>query len=66
MALGGTSLWGGRGGLIGSIFGAATIYLLGNVLQALQVDPQWLQVVYGLALLAAVVAGGLSTRVRTA
>ena len=66
VALGGTSLWGGRGGLIGSIFGAATIYLLGNVLQALQVDPQWLQVVYGLALLAAVVAGGLSTRVRTA
>ena len=65
VALGGTSLWGGRGGLVGSIFGAATIYLLGNVLQALQVDPNWLQVVYGLALLAAVVGGGLSARVRT-
>jgi ribose transport system permease protein len=64
VALGGTSLWGGRGGLIGSIFGATVIYLLGNVLQELQVDPTWLQVVYGLALFAAVVVGGLSSKAR--
>ncbi len=64
VALGGTSLWGGRGGLVGSFLGAATIYLLGNVLQTLQIDPQWLQVMYGLVLLFAVILGGLAARTR--
>jgi ribose transport system permease protein len=66
VALGGTSLWGGRGGLFGSFLGAATIYLLGNVLQTLQINPQWLQVMYGLVLLFAVVLGGLAARTRIA
>jgi ABC-type sugar transport system ATPase subunit/ribose/xylose/arabinose/galactoside ABC-type transport system permease subunit len=66
VALGGTSLWGGRGGLLGSLLGAATIYLLGNVLQTLQIDPQWLQVMYGLVLLAAVVLGGIVARSKVA
>lgn len=63
VALGGTSLWGGRGGLIGSLFGAACIYLLGNLLITFNVSPSWLQVMYGAMLLVAVSATGLSTRI---
>jgi len=58
VGLGGTSLWGGRGGLLGSMLGAVVIYLLGSLLSALQVDPNWLQVMYGGMLLVAVVVGG--------
>jgi ribose transport system permease protein len=66
VALGGTSLWGGRGGLIGSIFGAACIYLLSNLLTTLQIDPSYLQVVYGGMLVFAVILGGVAARTRTA
>lgn len=55
VAIGGTSLWGGRGGLIGSLFGAASIYLLGTLLITLQVTESWLQVMYGGMLLFAVI-----------
>ncbi len=64
VAMGGTSLWGGRGGLIGSVCGAASIYLLGNLLVSLQVSPSWLQVVYGALLLFAVVLVSLSAKPR--
>lgn len=64
VALGGTSLWGGRGGLIGSVFGAASIYLLGNLLITFNVNPSWLQVMYGTMLLVAVVLVGAATRAR--
>jgi len=64
VALGGTSLWGGRGGLIGSLLGAASIYLLGNLLISLQVDPSYLQVMYGGMLLLAVVLGGVAATAR--
>lgn len=61
VALGGTSLAGGRGGLIGAVLGAACIYLLGNLLIILQIDPSWLQVLYGVMLVVAVVlSGGLA------
>jgi ribose transport system permease protein len=62
VALGGTSLWGGRGGLLGPVLGAASIYLLGNLLQSLQVDPSYLQVMYGGMLIVAVILGGLAGR----
>jgi ribose transport system permease protein len=55
VALGGTSLWGGRGGLMGPVFGAASLYLLSNLLVTVQVPPAWLQVIYGGMLLVAVV-----------
>jgi len=64
VALGGTSLWGGRGGLIGPMLGAASIYLLGNLLITLQVDPSYLQVMYGVMLIFAVILSGLSARTR--
>jgi len=55
VALGGTSLQGGRGGILGSLIGAAVIYLVQSLLSALQISTTWLQVVYGLALLFAVI-----------
>jgi ribose transport system permease protein len=64
VALGGTSLWGGRGGLFGSLLGAASIYLLGNLLQILQVDPSYLQVMYGGMLVFAVILSGMAARAR--
>lgn len=62
LALGGTSLWGGRGGVVGSLIGAAGIYLLQSLLQTAQVNPTWLQMIYGLVLLFAVVFGMTLTR----
>jgi ribose transport system permease protein len=64
VALGGTSLWGGRGGLVGPMLGAASIYLLGNLLITLQVDPSYLQVMYGAMLIIAVVLSGIAGRAR--
>lgn len=64
VALGGTSLWGGRGGLLGSLLGAASIYLLGNLLITLQVDPSYLQVMYGGMLVFAVILSGLAGRAK--
>jgi ribose transport system permease protein len=66
VALGGTSLWGGRGGVVGSLFGAASIYLLGNLLITLNVNPSWLQVMYGAMLLLAVMLVGAAARSRQA
>jgi ribose transport system permease protein len=64
VALGGTSLWGGRGGLIGPLLGAAAIYLLGNLLTSLQVNPSFLKVMYGGMLIFAVILGGLAGRAK--
>jgi ribose transport system permease protein len=64
VALGGTSLWGGRGGLFGAMLGAASIYLLGNVLTSAQVDPSYLQVMYGGMLIFAVILGGVAARAK--
>jgi ribose transport system permease protein len=58
VVLGGTSLAGGRGGLLGVLFGACAIYLLQNLLATLQVNQAWLQIVYGGILIAAVVIQG--------
>ena len=55
VALGGTSLAGGRGGILGALIGAAAIYMLQSLLAVLQVSQIWLQVIYGLLLLVAVV-----------
>jgi ribose transport system permease protein len=66
VALGGTSLWGGRGGLVGSLLGAVSIYLLGNVLIEAQINPSYLQVMYGLMLLVAIVLGARLAKARRA
>lgn len=57
VALGGTVLGGGRGGLLGSFLGALVIYELQTLLSALDVPPTWLSFVYGAVLIVGVVVG---------
>jgi ribose transport system permease protein len=58
IVLGGTSLSGGRGGLLGPLLGAFSIYLLENLLATFAINPAYLQIVYGGILIVAVVLGG--------
>ncbi len=55
VALGGTPVGGGRGGLVGALLGAICIYLIQNLLSGLNISAQWLDVVYGCVLVGAVV-----------
>ena len=59
VVLGGTSLAGGRGGLIGPLFGAFSIYLLQNLLATFAISSAYLEIVYGGILVVAVVLGGV-------
>jgi ribose transport system permease protein len=59
VVLGGTALAGGRGGLIGPLLGAFSIYLLQNLLATFAINPAYLQIVYGGILIIAVVLGGV-------
>lgn len=60
VALGGTPIGvGGRGGVFGSMLGAASIYLLQNVLIAANVPSSWEQVAYGGLLIIGATIGGL-------
>jgi ribose/xylose/arabinose/galactoside ABC-type transport system permease subunit len=54
--IGGTSLAGGRGTLIGTVIGALIMGVLRNGLNLLDVNPFWQQVVIGAVILAAVLA----------
>jgi ABC-type sugar transport system ATPase subunit/ribose/xylose/arabinose/galactoside ABC-type transport system permease subunit len=60
VALGGTSMTGGRGSLLGALLGAAVIFLIENLLGALGLSSFWSQAVYGATLIAAVVFAALS------
>jgi ribose transport system permease protein len=55
VAIGGTSLLGGRGSLTGSIAGAAIMFQIQTLLDSLNVANTWLSLFYGALLLAAVV-----------
>jgi ribose transport system permease protein len=55
VSLGGTPVGGGRGGLVGALLGATCIYLIQNLLSGLEIPAQWLNVVYGIVLVAAVI-----------
>jgi ribose transport system permease protein len=58
VALGGTPIGvGGRGGVFGSLLGAASIFLLENLLIVSHVSNLWLQVAYGAMLAVGVVLG---------
>jgi ribose transport system permease protein len=59
IVLGGTSLAGGRGGLVGPLLGACSIYLMQNLLATFAINPAYLQIVYGGILIVAVVLGGI-------
>jgi len=57
VALGGTAFTGKRGSLIGTLCGAACMYLITNVLSAAHVPDTWSDAVYGGLLLVAVIFG---------
>jgi ribose transport system permease protein len=57
VALGGTAFSGRRGSLIGTLFGAACMYLITNLLSAAHVPDTWSGAVYGALLLIAVIFG---------
>jgi ribose transport system permease protein len=59
-AIGGNSLAGGRGGLLGALLGAAVIFLIENLLGALGLSSFWSQAVYGATLIIAVVFAAFS------
>jgi len=62
VALGGTPIGiGGRGGVIGSLLGAAVIFLLQNLLIVSHVSNVWLQVAYGAMLAIGVIVGARMT-----
>ena len=60
--IGGTSLSGGRGSILGTVLGCLIIGVLNNGLFLLDVSPFWQQVIKGLVILAAVAADRLGTR----
>ena len=62
VALGGVSLAGGRGGLLGAAIGAIDIFLLQSVLTSFNVSTYVLQIAYGAILVAAVVLTAVQER----
>lgn len=58
VVIGGTSLFGGQGGFIGTIAGVLTLTLLGDVIFVLNLPSYWTVLADGLLLILAVLAGG--------
>ncbi len=64
VVIGGASLAGGEGTVLGSIFGVALMALINNGLNLLGVNPYWQNIVIGAVLVIAVAADALSRRNR--
>ncbi len=62
VVIGGTSLSGGRGSVLGTVLGAVIIGVLNNGLVLLNVSPFWQQVVKGFVILIAVVIDKANTK----
>lgn len=62
VVIGGTSLSGGRGNVLGTVLGRLIIGVLNNGLFLLDVSPFWQQVVKGVVILAAVAIDRMSLR----
>jgi ribose transport system permease protein len=62
VVIGGTSLYGGRGSIGGTVLGAIIIGVLNNGLVLLNVSPFWQQVVKGLVILLAVVIDRVNSK----
>ena len=60
--IGGTSLFGGKGSILGTIIGALIISLLNNGLQIMSVPQEWQTVVLGVVILAAVYTDNIRRR----
>ena len=61
-AIGGTSLAGGRGSVLGTVFGALLLGVLQNSLSLLQINAFWFQIITGLMIVAAVLLDGAIRR----
>ncbi len=59
VVVGGTSLFGGAGGAVGSIFGAFVLRTIGDLLFVFNLDPMWQPLFLGVVLLVAVGVGSL-------
>jgi ribose transport system permease protein len=57
VVIGGTSLFGGQGGFVGTVAGALTLTLLGDVIFAFNLSSYWTVLAEGVLLIAAVLAG---------
>ncbi len=64
VVIGGTSLSGGRGSIIGTVQGALIIGVLNNGLVLLNVSPFWQQVIKGLVILLAVIIDKMSREIK--
>lgn len=60
--IGGVSLFGGRGNLLGTIIGALILTLIGNLVFVLRVSSYWQPVMSGVILLVAVLASSLAEK----
>ena len=56
VVIGGTSLVGGKGSIIGTVIGALIISVLNNGLQIMSIPQEWQNVILGLVILVAVYA----------
>jgi simple sugar transport system permease protein len=54
VVLGGTSLMGGRGSIVGSLLGALTLGVLSNGLVLVHVDVYWVPITQGIILILAI------------
>jgi fructose transport system permease protein len=62
VVIGGTSLFGGRGGLIGTLIGALIVGVLRNGLTLAGIDPLWQDLVTGILVIVAVALDQMSRR----
>jgi ribose transport system permease protein len=64
VVIGGASLFGGKGNMIGTFFGVLTIGVLRNGLNLLNVSPFWVQFVQGAVIFVAVLLDAIGQRQR--
>ena len=64
VVIGGVSLTGGRGGIVGPVIAAFVLTLIPADLIFLNIDPNFGQVIQGTLIVLVVMAGGLATIVR--
>jgi inositol transport system permease protein len=62
VVVGGTSLSGGSGSLVGTVIGAVIVGIINNVQNLLNINTQWQQVVKGIIILLAVILDMISKR----
>jgi ribose transport system permease protein len=62
VVIGGISLFGGRGSLVGAVIGAFTLAIIANVLVLLGISPYQAQIVQGLVIIAAVLVTSAEMR----